>query len=284
MSRLKSGSRAPSATPFNPLRSVSHHADSEIAVRKERRTAAGRKSLVNIRETSTVTPSPRFTNSTGKRGPGPARHPHVSVEVGEGERAAQNEQADPPDQRSGEDRLKTDFLEPEPVGEKAGQPRNDDQRDEDRGDDPQHEPPEGSGWEAGARALGARMVCSCRTRTCTPERRNTKGHPLDALLVVRLFGVDRLRSTHERGAVAAFVVITTTPYDASGPYRLSAACPLITPDRRDLVVGQRRHLIALESHTVHDEEKRNLGHAGRDRACNSVPRWLWRECPRRCRR
>ena len=67
-----------------------------------------------------------------------------------------------------------------------------------------------------------------RTRTCTPERRNTKGHPLDALLVVRLFGVDRLRLTHERGADAALVVITTTPYDASGPYSLSAACPLIT--------------------------------------------------------
>src|SRR5713101_4855701 len=71
MSRLKSGSFVPSATPFIPLRSVSHQAESETAVTKERRIAAGKKSLVNIRETSTVTPSPRFTNRTGKAVPAP---------------------------------------------------------------------------------------------------------------------------------------------------------------------------------------------------------------------
>ena len=71
MSRLKSGSRAPSGTPFIPFSSVSHQADSEIAVRNDRTIAAGKKSLVKSRDTSTFTPSPRFTKSTGKPLPAP---------------------------------------------------------------------------------------------------------------------------------------------------------------------------------------------------------------------
>src|SRR3954454_2324936 len=42
------------------------------------------------------------------------------------------------------------------------------------------------------------------------------------------FFVAELVGSYERGAAAALVVITTTPYEASGPYCLSAARPLIT--------------------------------------------------------
>gem|GEM_PF-3018199 len=86
--------------------------------------------------------------------------------------------------------------------------------------------------EAGARARDVRMVYPY-DKNMHPGAQEHKRASIGCPSFLRLawpdfFGAGRLRSTHERGAPAAFVVITTTPYDASGPYCLSAACPLIT--------------------------------------------------------
>ena len=61
-----------------------------------------------------------------------------------------------------------------------------------------------------------------------PGHRNVKGHPLDALFAIPFLLVRLSRFENQECRMASLVVMTTTPYDASGPYFSRAARPFIT--------------------------------------------------------
>ena len=53
--------------------------------------------------------------------------------------------------------------------------------------------------------------------------------------------------------------------------------PFENANLRDLLGREGRHLITLESHSIHYEEKRNLSRVRRDRRCKGATCRLWRE-------
>ena len=95
-------------------------------------------SYIAAGQTELIFELPQHVRRCGSRG-------HGEVEEQEREHDTPEPEEEPAVQgkAGGEYLREADFLEPEPVREKARQPRNDRERDEEGGDDPQYDPPEG---------------------------------------------------------------------------------------------------------------------------------------------